>query len=368
MTTVVAQAREPETISGSPSLRAEGVSFSYGDRPALSDVTIHLRAGSVTALIGPNGSGKTTLLHVLAGLIDPASGIVEGPDRVAYMPHQHGIGVWMPLTVREVIGMGRYRHRGLIGRLTAADRRRVRDAAELLEVADLLRRESTDARAAVERFCDALIYNWALAAPDAHAKNYSLILDGSDVHLAPLYDVISFLPYAQRDLRVVPIGSLASADNEIETVQLADCGSQQLSSPEAVNGVVKGIVLQQHQLVGAHGKRLLHYIQSEFGARRYNRNRGFLGVLYLQGRFHGVLVEPIHDRRNVGGGNNALGVSVNAKSRHGHLGIKYLLGQNRNLQSHTKTPREWVAGLCETYHEWIGGVNLAAFCGRAIPS
>jgi len=68
------------------------------------------------------------------------------------------------------------------------------------EVADLLRRESTDARAAVERFCDALIYNWALAAPDAHAKNYSLILDGSDVHLAPLYDVISFLPYAQRDL------------------------------------------------------------------------------------------------------------------------------------------------------------------------
>jgi len=141
MTTVVAQAREPETISGSPSLRAEGVSFSYGDRPALSDVTIHLRAGSVTALIGPNGSGKTTLLHVLARLIHPASGIVEGPDRVAYMPHQHGIGVWMPLTVREVIGMGRYRHRGLIGRLTAADRRRVRDAAELLEVADLLRRQ-----------------------------------------------------------------------------------------------------------------------------------------------------------------------------------------------------------------------------------
>ena len=67
-------------------------------------------------------------------------------------------------------------------------------------VADLLRQESTDARADVKRFCDALIYNWAIAAPDAHAKNYSLLLDGSDVHLAPLYDVISFLPYAQRDL------------------------------------------------------------------------------------------------------------------------------------------------------------------------
>ncbi|MYE67590.1 MAG: metal ABC transporter ATP-binding protein [Acidimicrobiia bacterium] len=141
VTTALAPARQPETTSGPPSLRAEGVTFSYGDRPAISDVTIHLPAGSVTALIGPNGSGKTTLLHVLAGLLDPASGAVEGPDRVAYMPHQHGIGVWMPLTVREVIGMGRYRLRGLIGRLNAADRRRVRDAAELLEVADLLRRQ-----------------------------------------------------------------------------------------------------------------------------------------------------------------------------------------------------------------------------------
>ena len=119
----------------------KGSAFSYGDRPALRDVTIHLRAGSVTALIGPNGSGKTTLLHVLAGLIDPAAGTVEGPDRVAYMPHQHGIGIWMPLTVREVIGMGHYRFRGLVGRLTAADRRRVRDAAELLEVTDLLGRQ-----------------------------------------------------------------------------------------------------------------------------------------------------------------------------------------------------------------------------------
>ena len=67
------------------------------------------------------------------------------------------------------------------------------------EIVRLLRREATAGRDDVERFCDALIYNWVIAAPDAHAKNYSLLLDGSDVHLAPLYDMISFLPYAQRD-------------------------------------------------------------------------------------------------------------------------------------------------------------------------
>ena len=141
MTSAIARAGEPATIGSDRSLRAQGVTVSYGSRPALSDITIQLPVGSVTALIGPNGSGKTTLLHVLAGLITPDSGAVEGPDRVAYMPHQHGIGMWMPLTVREVIGMGLYRLRGLFGRLTAADRGRVRDVAELLEVADLLGRQ-----------------------------------------------------------------------------------------------------------------------------------------------------------------------------------------------------------------------------------
>ena len=90
------------------------------------------------------------------------------------------------------------------------------------EVADLLRRESTDARADVERFCDALIYNWALAAPDAHAKNYSLILDGSDVHLAPLYDVISFLPYAQGDLLALRTAMTCSDNHSVGAMGAPD--------------------------------------------------------------------------------------------------------------------------------------------------
>jgi serine/threonine-protein kinase HipA len=47
----------------------------------------------------------------------------------------------------------------------------------------------------VDRFVDALILNWLLAAPDAHAKNYSLLLSGGSVRLAPLYDIASALPY-----------------------------------------------------------------------------------------------------------------------------------------------------------------------------
>lgn len=51
------------------------------------------------------------------------------------------------------------------------------------------------AQAARERFADALALNWLLAGPDAHGKNYSLLLSADQVRLAPLYDVASGLPY-----------------------------------------------------------------------------------------------------------------------------------------------------------------------------
>ena len=65
------------------------------------------------------------------------------------------------------------------------------------EVADLLRRvmRPGEAYAALWRFADALIWNWLIAGTDAHAKNYSILLAGDDVRLAPLYDVSSALPY-----------------------------------------------------------------------------------------------------------------------------------------------------------------------------
>lgn len=50
----------------------------------------------------------------------------------------------------------------------------------------------------IERFVDMLLFNYLIGAPDAHAKNYSLLLGFADAYLAPLYDVASMLPYAER--------------------------------------------------------------------------------------------------------------------------------------------------------------------------
>lgn len=63
------------------------------------------------------------------------------------------------------------------------------------QIASLLRAHSAQPGEDIERFRDALIYNWLIAGTDAHAKNYSLMLAGNQVRLAPLYDVCSFLPY-----------------------------------------------------------------------------------------------------------------------------------------------------------------------------
>ena len=80
------------------------------------------------------------------------------------------------------------------------------------DVGELLFHEASDSRDARRRFCDALVFNWAIAATDAHAKNYSLVLDGPDVYLAPLYDVISFLPYASGDPEEISTAMAAGDD------------------------------------------------------------------------------------------------------------------------------------------------------------
>jgi serine/threonine-protein kinase HipA len=80
------------------------------------------------------------------------------------------------------------------------------------DVAMMLRRVMAPrvADGAIWRFADALIWNWLIGGTDAHTKNYSLLLSGGQVRLAPLYDIASALPYGddERKLRLaMKIGS-----------------------------------------------------------------------------------------------------------------------------------------------------------------
>src|SRR4051812_23017478 len=123
-----------------PAITTEGLTAAYGSHVALRDVTLTIDAGRVTTLIGPNGSGKSTLLHLIAGLLAPRQGHVRVEGTVAYVLQSVHVNEALPVTVREVVTMGRYGERGLLGRITREDRRIVDETLERLDLADLARR------------------------------------------------------------------------------------------------------------------------------------------------------------------------------------------------------------------------------------
>ncbi len=129
----------PPVISGSE------LDVRYRGEAALDALTFTIEAGTSTALVGANGSGKSTLLNTLAGLTRPSSGeLTVETDNIAYVLQHRGRGNWMPLSVKEVLRMGRYRGRRPWERLQAVDRREAATAAERLGVDHLLRHQFSE--------------------------------------------------------------------------------------------------------------------------------------------------------------------------------------------------------------------------------
>ncbi len=111
---------------------------------ALDEVTHTFQPGTSTAVMGVNGSGKTTMLECLAGLQKPTSGSIRGmSENLAYVC-QHLPAFWMPITAGEVLAMGRYRERGLLGRLRGGDRAAMRKAGEQLDINQFTKRSFGD--------------------------------------------------------------------------------------------------------------------------------------------------------------------------------------------------------------------------------
>lgn len=126
-------------------LRARGLVVGYQGRAVVDGLELEVASGTALALVGTNGSGKSTLLKTLVGLLDPVAGQVAvfgdapgaNPVRVAYLGQFHASSGLLPLRATDVVLMGRYPRRGLVGRLTAADRGAVRRSMQRLDIEDL---------------------------------------------------------------------------------------------------------------------------------------------------------------------------------------------------------------------------------------
>lgn len=134
-----------------PPIALSDVTVRYGEVVALHDVSLEIPAGRVTGLIGMNGSGKSTLFATIVGRLRPDSGSVRvaGADpaaarrrgAVAFVPQSEAVDWAFPVSVRDVVTMGRYGHLGPLRRPRAEDRRAVDDALARVELADLADRQ-----------------------------------------------------------------------------------------------------------------------------------------------------------------------------------------------------------------------------------
>jgi zinc transport system ATP-binding protein len=138
--------------AGKPAILVEGLSFSYGDAPVLQGVDLRVAQGELLGLVGPNAGGKSTLLKLCLGLLAPQAGRVqvlgrpprEARRRIGYVPQYPGFPRDFPISVEQVVLMGRL---GLgsgsrlgLGWYRRADREAARAALAEVEAAELAHR------------------------------------------------------------------------------------------------------------------------------------------------------------------------------------------------------------------------------------
>ena len=137
-----------QRMSGDPIVQLQGISCGYEKQEVLSDVTLDIMQGDFVGLLGPSGSGKTTLLRTVLGAVDVYQGqvLVEGVSidqrrpRVGYVPQLETIDWNFPVTVQEVVMMGRTMENRFFPWYRRQDRVLAAEMMESLGISGLSRR------------------------------------------------------------------------------------------------------------------------------------------------------------------------------------------------------------------------------------
>lgn len=134
-----------------PALEVADLRFRYpgSARDNLEEVSFTVSPGEKVALVGPNGAGKSTLMKLILGLEKVQSGTIDiyGHEasvcrhRVSMVPQKSSIDWDFPVSVRQVVAMGRYVHLGWFQRMRPQDWEAVDLAMESLEISDLAERQ-----------------------------------------------------------------------------------------------------------------------------------------------------------------------------------------------------------------------------------
>ncbi len=126
-------------------LEVQNIRIGYDDRVVVDDLTFSVPHGARVAVVGPNGAGKSTLFKALVGLLPLRQGqiFIHGlplgnhKDCVAYVPQREEVDWRFPVTVADVVMMGRYDHQGWLKRVTPKDRQAVSSSLAQMGIGNL---------------------------------------------------------------------------------------------------------------------------------------------------------------------------------------------------------------------------------------
>jgi zinc transport system ATP-binding protein len=125
-------------------IELDSVCFSYAKEEVIKDVSLEIHKGDYVGIVGPNGGGKTTLLKLMLGLLKPNDGNIKlfGSDikdfkdwfKIGYVPQKTFVELNLPITVHEMVAMGRYGKRGLFHFPTKEDKEKTLNALKQVDM------------------------------------------------------------------------------------------------------------------------------------------------------------------------------------------------------------------------------------------
>jgi len=142
-------ADSPATSGEDTPLEIHDLTAGYYKKPVLWGIDLKVPKGKLVGIVGPNGAGKSTLIKAIMGLVPLSSGWVkifgksykENRRRVGYVPQRESVDWDFPVTVMDVVMMGRYGHVGWFKRPKKADREIARDCLDKVKMLPFAKRQ-----------------------------------------------------------------------------------------------------------------------------------------------------------------------------------------------------------------------------------
>jgi len=246
--------------SDAPILRAENLGVRYDSGIALENATFELNLGERLAVIGPNGAGKSTLLKVIAGVMSPTDGRVQifgndpgGHICIAYVPQRNQVDLSFPVSVADVVMMGRVGQLGLFRNPKSSDWELVNRALEVVRMTHLAKRQISQLSGGQQQ----RMFIARALAQEAELMLMDEPLTGLDINSQE--EVFSILDQLKEQgvTIMVSLHDLKVAAQRFERIMLLNHQMLAIGDPD--------LVLTPDNLVAAYGGHL-HLIPTEEGA------------------------------------------------------------------------------------------------------